>query len=527
MPDQLLRTPSPFPWWILLWSLLLPAVYLPHLTARFDFIDDGCLVYPAPCHSTVERLQIVWQKTLADFHERGPFRPVVWAHWEAAADLFGASAFHHRLARLAWAMLSTGILLWLFHELGIGRIAAVLTAALAMWNPYRNEIWLGLGLTEAIAMPYALCALICAVKGSQSSRPWIWDMAGMLSAVAALCCKNTFAAVVPAQMLLRCLGSSLPWHYAWRRHGWPACLLGITLLLPIAHFAVFRYLRLSASPAGYAVELTWMQIWRMPRTVLGAVSIEYMAPAMALAVYATLARRASERLEPDKTDPSLAQIRHRNAVLVGLLLLAGGIAIYLPINGVSGRYSLPAAWGADLCIAVLLNMLARAPSCTAKRAAYAAFGCGLAAVMVSTLGKEEKYAARAELLWQALECVEKRAPANTQLAWVGTFDTSGRSRELAVNEAVHFRWHLSGRGRPDIGIQLLDERGLPRDGANSTWTISSPGLLLTGSDKTPDRGEWALLREFCADYWMGSRDYHCYLWARNPDLVTRLNQSGR
>src|SRR5262249_12054111 len=145
----------------------------------------------------------VWDKTTAEFHARGPFRPLTWAHWEAAANLLEATPLYHRLVRLAWAVLSASLFLWLLAELRIPFAAAVLTTAVAMWNPYRNEIWLGLGLTEAFAMPYAIFSLICAVRAARSLRPWPWDMLGLLMALAALACKNTFVAVVPVQMFLR------------------------------------------------------------------------------------------------------------------------------------------------------------------------------------------------------------------------------------------------------------------------------------------------------------------------------------
>ena len=34
------------PWWIPIGAVLLALLYLPTLATRFDFIDDGNLVYP-------------------------------------------------------------------------------------------------------------------------------------------------------------------------------------------------------------------------------------------------------------------------------------------------------------------------------------------------------------------------------------------------------------------------------------------------------------------------------------------------
>src|SRR5262249_11377150 len=155
---------------------------------RFDFVDDGNLVYPAAPMPLAQRLELVWRKIEANYQHLGPFRPVLWAHWEAEAELWQGDPLHWRAARLAWTALSAAALLWLLRELKIHPTAAVLSAALAMWNPYRNEIWTSLTLAEGVAMPYAVLALVCAVRASRSPRPWPWDVAGFLCVVAALGC---------------------------------------------------------------------------------------------------------------------------------------------------------------------------------------------------------------------------------------------------------------------------------------------------------------------------------------------------
>src|SRR2546421_12935948 len=77
------------PWWVLLGAVLLPCLYLPTLATRFDFIDDGNLVYPSDPMPLGERLGLVWDKVVANYEHLGPFRPVLWAHWETQAELFG------------------------------------------------------------------------------------------------------------------------------------------------------------------------------------------------------------------------------------------------------------------------------------------------------------------------------------------------------------------------------------------------------------------------------------------------------
>ena len=92
--------------------------------------------------------------------------------------------------------------LWLFRELGFSRRVALLAALIALWSPYRSEIWTSLTLSEGVAMPYAIGALVCAIRGARSPRPWPWDLAGIVCCVAALGCKNTFVALIPTQMVL-------------------------------------------------------------------------------------------------------------------------------------------------------------------------------------------------------------------------------------------------------------------------------------------------------------------------------------
>src|SRR5262249_22933420 len=89
----------------------------------------------------------------------------------------------------------------------------------------------------------------------------------------------------------------------------------------------------------------------------------------------------------------------------GALWGAGGAALSLPMDAVSGRYTMPAVWGLDLMTAALLGALAAVPLAWPKRLAWTALTAGLATVAVASVGRQEKFAARADLLWQALEHV--------------------------------------------------------------------------------------------------------------------------
>src|SRR5262249_46574565 len=146
---------------------------------------------------------VVWQKIVANYRDLGPFRPVLWVHWEAAADLLQGSELGWRWTRLVWCGFAAAMLLWLFAALRITLRAALVAGALSLWNPHRTAIGPSLTLAEGVAMPYALLALVCARRAARSSHPLVWDVAGVAGVLAALGCKNTFAALVPAQMFLR------------------------------------------------------------------------------------------------------------------------------------------------------------------------------------------------------------------------------------------------------------------------------------------------------------------------------------
>src|SRR5438045_7617986 len=131
-----------FGWRVLLaGAVLLPALYLLTLNTPFDFIDDGNLVYPAPPMPLGERLGLVWEKVVANYEHLGPFRPVLWVHWELAAELFQADPVRWRAARLVWSGLAVAALLALLRELSIKPRPALFAAAVGFCNPYRNAIW--------------------------------------------------------------------------------------------------------------------------------------------------------------------------------------------------------------------------------------------------------------------------------------------------------------------------------------------------------------------------------------------------
>ena len=114
----------PFPLWLLAAGFLFACGYWPTLSAPFDFLDDGNLVYPALGLTARGHVELWWEKVAANVEHLGPFRPVAWAHWQLQANLFGADPVAWRFARLLWCGLAGTMLLALLRELKTHPIAA-------------------------------------------------------------------------------------------------------------------------------------------------------------------------------------------------------------------------------------------------------------------------------------------------------------------------------------------------------------------------------------------------------------------
>ncbi len=508
---------SGFPSWIVLaGAVVIPLVYVPTLATRFDFIDDGNLVYPAPAMGLGDRLGLVWDKIVANYDHLGPFRPVLWAHWELVAELTGGDERAWRVARLVWSMFATGMLLALMRELRLPAWPSLLAAALAMWNPYRNEIWTSLTLSEGVAMPYALGALWCAARANRSRRSWPWDVASALGVLAAMGCKNTFAAIVPAQLYLRMWADGAGWREGLLIHWRRAALLSLTLLAPIGHYIYFR---LNWHPGQYPpTGVTVAQLGRMVSALGGAMSLDFMAVGIALALLALVAilvipSAARNRPGAGKGEQIPRCSRSDKTVwLTATLVVAFGIGIYLPMPAVSGRYTMPAVWGLDLAFAGLLAMLFAAPAVRWRRWATVAVVGGLAAVAVANLGKQAKFAARSDLLWLALRHVERSTGGPQRVLWV-----SGPA--LNGEEGIHFHWHLHARGHGRIAVDLVDERGAAEERCELPKAAGPATMAMTGTPEPPPGGPWRLERAFHSQFWAGRRQYDCYLWSAETPAV--------
>lgn len=483
-----------FPLWALWGGLMLALAYAPTLFARFDFMDDGNLVYPTPPLPAAQRLHVVWQKAHANFRDLGPFRPMVWIHWEFGAELTQGSEFGWRALRLAWCACAAVAFLWLLSELGLPPWPAFAATALAMWAPSRNEFWTSLTLSEGVAMPYAVLALVFARRAARTPQPFWWDVGSALCVLAALLCKNTWAALIPAQMFLRITSDGLALPEAWRKNGRRALLLGLTLLLPVGHFLYFK---LTWRPGQYSPAVPGLAdlgnyLWGLR----GAVALDFMGPGLALALLAWLLSRKQQ----DQPTP------HRAALGAAALLLLAGTVVYLPIRAVAGRYTVPAAWGLDLFLAVGLAWLAALPRTRLWWASQAALACGLACVLGACIGKQQKLAARNQLLWEALEWVERNAPHGAEVAWV-----SGTGPDaLGVEEGAHFRWHLQARGRCDLRVTFCGSEGQPVNVKNLVDASPRPAFHIWGGRVCPPCAAQSPERaRLEVQYWAWQRSQAC------------------
>ncbi len=496
--------------WIVLWACLIASLYAPSLSTRFDFNDDGSVVYPTPAAG--EQLRVYRDKLAGEYQSLGIFRPVLLAHWQIAAQMLGPNAFRWRLARLLWAALAAAAMLTLMLELRIRPAAAILATAVAMWSPEQSEVWNALTLSEGVAMPYALAALICAVRAARSSRPLRWDIAGALFVLAALGCKNTFAAIVPAQLLLRVAPDGRDLRQAWRRHGRRALWLALTLLFPLGHFVIYKA---GWHPGQYATGAPYpRQLIAMARGVIK--ETVFLIVPIALSVAALIAvRKSSARAGSRWLDLAANGLRplwdeYRGAFVSGLLLLVAGVAIYLPVrlHNPGGRYAIPAAWGGDLWFAALLSALMQAPAGAYKRVALGAAALGIGAIAIANLAVQQRFAARARCLWDALETVERDTPPKSCIGWF-------YGPELARGEGIHFIWHLRARGNRfamdliDAGNGQADERAINDIG---DAICRRPAILISGDRSTPPPPGFVAAGKIEVPYWFGARRFDCYLW---------------
>ncbi len=493
----------PFPRWLLAAGFLLACGYWPTLSAPFDFMDDGNLVYPTPGLTARGHVELWWEKVAANVEHLGPFRPVVWAHWQLQANLFGADSVAWRCARLLWCGLAGTMLLALLRELRIHPVAALIATAAAMWNPYRNEIWTSLTLAEGVAMPYALLALWAARKSNRSATPWRFDLLAITGLLLALGCKNVFVAILPAMLALRLWPVGCSWIESVKANRWHAVAYLLLVLLPLGHFAYFQT---HWHPGQYETPgPSWLQAKQFTLWLKGAAGLDFLGAGLGLVSLPLLvARRES--------------VRNRPALACASLLLVGGFLVYLPLQIMCGRYTMPAVWGLDIAFAVLLTSFLAIPGSVWKRIGWVGLGAGMIAMMVASVGRQEKVATRSKMLWALLHHVEKTASPGARVAWISGDSEQG---ELNPEEGIHLYWHLLHRGRGDIRVGLMDAADCPLARVELAPLLDSPEYRIAARP-FDEHLVWQTDETFTFPYRFGRKQYQCSLESLRPVPETPL-----
>lgn len=495
---------SRFPGWILLGGAVIALGYLPTLTTPFDFIDDGNLVYPAPPGTTMSgHVLRWWDKVEANVVHLGPFRPTLWAHWEIAANTFGADALLWRSWRMLWCGLAAAAFLWLLRELKVHPIAALFAVAAAMWNPYRNEIWTSLTLAEGVAMPYALAALAAARRAAQSPKPGRWDLFAIACIFVCLGCKNTFVALIPAQIALRLLPDGLSFREGWRQGRWAAASYLLPIVMPVAHFVYFK---LNWHPGQYETPgPSFEQFGRISLWMKGASGLDFLGLGLAVVLGITL------YTQRNREAVSRLLMEYRATMLCAALLFSTGVVIYVPLSMMAPRYTMPGIWGWDVALALMLTLFMAIPLTRPVRVAWATLGLGIAVMMMANVSRQEKVTARTRMLWNALEHLERTAPPESRIAWVGGNPESGA---LDEEEGIHFQWHLLHRGRGDLVVNLYDEHGQPIERVELPPPDRAPQYRMAAGSATGSG--WTMERDFATNYRFGRKHYDCRLETAPP-----------
>jgi hypothetical protein len=484
-------------------SMLIGGLYLFNVQTPFDFIDDGAIPHSLPEKGLAGWLQDAWNYVLADYHGRGTFLPTTWTFWRLEATLFGPDPMPWRLTWALWCMISAFMMMALMCELRIAVGASIAATAFAIWNGHRIEIWTNLVSPEALAMPFATFALFAAARAGKSRHPLFLDLAGMLAVMVALGCKNTFAAVIPAQVFLRVVGDRESLIDGLRRNWKAGLLVSLTVLWPLVHILHFRA---NWRPGQYVVE--GPSLTGLTRLLAGwrrGVLTPFVAPPLLLAMIAVWVNTGPGVLL------TALYCRYRRALIAGALLAAAGLLVYLPMGwaaGGPGRYTIPAIFGFDLLLAVAFSELIRLPVSKSRRTAIFVLYGALAVAAVYNLALQDRFRARAVVLTDFLNEVETRASAGSIIGWPGSYSDSP-----TLGEGIHFRWHLQQRGRHDIHFRFLTE------GQNSQTTAADaerPSIVVgsTAPELAGHAGSWSP-RTLTAPYWFGLRAFHVQFWQRS------------
>ncbi|MGH7428340.1 MAG: hypothetical protein ACREJ4_08290 [Candidatus Methylomirabilaceae bacterium] len=486
------------PWWLIaLLVASLCVLYASTVSQPFDFEDDGNLVYSSAPHSGFgDRLALVWSRTLAELHHDGPFRPVLWAYFELHNYTFGLDVVRWRVARLGTLGVSAFLFLVLLLDLGVPRYAAALAIAVGLLAPVRSAIWYRLAFLEALAMPMVLLALIAARKASRSERPFSWDVVGSLSILGAMLTKNVFVSALPAQVLLRVWQDGRQFGEGVRAQWRPALALSLIAAVPMGHLVYFKYaveahswykVGIPSIEATHA--MVWAVLWR-------ASGYEFIGPGLALAAVGVIASPVARRWALEE--------RLRRVWIVGLLLMLSGILVYVPLRAVTGRYTVPAAWGVDMLDAALLSCVPAITWRGLRRAIYAALALGCAVLVVVNLYHQQRFISRCAVLWHTAQWLMRESPPEARVMVIGP--------AISEAEVVHLRGHLRGQSeRHDVHIDI----------AESANALGAADLLITNTESVALNGfvrvtafpmrmsRWSRVRER-----LHKRDHGTVIWRR-------------
>src|SRR5262249_47482671 len=143
------------------------------------------------------------------------------------------------------------------------------------------------------------------------------------------------------------------------------------------------------------------------------------------------------------------------------------------------------------------------------RLAWGLLALGMLVVMASSVDRQFKFQARARLLWQALENVERGLPPGAGIAWV-CGDTSRGA--LGDEEGIHFAWHLHARGRTDLNLARVRPAGLVLGGVELSPSRQTPSYRLAAGPAAPHGWQ---VRRLSAESWR-DRHFECWLGEKVP-----------
>jgi hypothetical protein len=288
--------------------------------------------------------------------------------------------------------------------------------------------------------------------------------------------KNVFIALIPALVWFRLMAGQRPW-----RQQWPGAVgYALLALLPLLHFA---WLKLDPKPTHFPTQLSLAQAIHYGRAFASAISFYTLLPTFVVLAFALRWR---------------SLLKH-GPILVGAgLLIVSGMAIYMPITEMYPRYTMPAVWGYDLVLALVLTQLTTMPLLT-RQVVWAGLLLTLALVGWRCLNRQDLLLARCQMNWLALRYLEKQLLAKQTVALV--HPTQGTNHlDLSLGECFHFIGHLHHRKRLQAVLHYGPEAG------EANW-------VLAGQRYDPGSG-YQLEREFVGRRRLPGEDFRCRLWKR-------------